>query len=81
MQLLPLSVYLSGEAYQPPKGIYWEENSYVPINKVLSLDLVTFFNKANTLMEDNPPSAADAEILENSRQFTLAPAWNLTHLF
>lgn len=81
MQLLPLSVYLSGEAYQPPKGIYREENSYVPINKVLSLDLVTFFNKANTLMEDNPPSAADAEILENSRQFTLAPAWNLTHLF
>lgn len=64
MQLLPLSVYLSGEAYQPPKGIYREENSYVPINKVLSLDPVTFFNKANTLMEDNPPSAADAEILE-----------------
>ena len=73
MQLLPLSVYLSGEAYQPPKGIYREENSYVPINKVLSLDPVTFFNKANTLMEDNPPSAADAEILEKLAAVHVGP--------
>ena len=73
MQLLPLSVYLSGEAYQPPKGIYREENSYVPINKVLSLDPVTFFNKANTLMENNPPSAADAEILEKLAAVHVGP--------
>ena len=73
MQLLPLSVYLSGEAYQPPKGSYREENSYAPINKVLSLDPVTFFNKANTLMEDNPPSAADAEILEKLAAVHVGP--------
>ena len=64
MKLLPLSAYLSGEAYQPPKGSYQEENNYVPVNKVLSLDPVTFFSKANALMESNPPSAADAELLE-----------------
>ena len=38
MKLLPLSAYLSEEAYQPPKGSYQEENNYVPVNKVLSLD-------------------------------------------
>ena len=64
MKLLPLSAYLSGEAYQPPKGNYQEENNYVPVNKILSLDPVTFFSKANALMESNPPSAADAELLE-----------------
>ena len=64
MKLLPLSAYLSEEAYQPPKGSYQEENNYVPVNKVLSLDPGTFFSKANALMESNQPSAVDAELLE-----------------
>lgn len=73
MKLLPLSAYLSGEAYQPPKGSYQEENNYVPVNKVLSLDPVTFFSKANALMESNPPSAADAELLENLAAVGVGP--------
>ena len=73
MQLLPLSAYLSGNAYQPPKGSYREENNYIPINKVLSLDPVMFFNKANALMENNPPSAADAEMLENLAAVHVGP--------
>ena len=56
MKLMPLSAYLSGGAYQPPEGSYQEENNYVPINQVLSLDPATFFSKANALMESNPPS-------------------------
>ena len=64
MKLMPLSAYLSGGAYQPPEGSYQEENNYVPINQVLSLDPATFFSKANALMESNPPSVADAEVLE-----------------
>ena len=73
MKLLPLSAYLSGEAYQPPKGSYQEENNYVPVNKVLSLDPVTFFSKANALMEINPPSAADAELLEKLAAVGVGP--------
>ena len=73
MKLLPLSAYLSGEAYQPPKGSYQEENNYVPVNKVLSLDPVTFFSKANALMESNPPSAADAELLEKLAAVGVGP--------
>ena len=73
MKLLPLSAYLSGEAYQPPKGSCQEENNYVPVNKVLSLDPVTFFSKANALMESNPPSAADAELLEKLAAVSVGP--------
>ena len=73
MKLLPLSAYLSGEAYQSPKGSYQEENNYVPVNKVLSLDPVTFFSKANALMESNPPSAADAELLEKLAAVGVGP--------
>ena len=73
MKLLPLSAYLSGEAYQPPKGSYQEENNYVPVNKVLSLDPVTFFSKANALMESNPPSAVDAELLEKLAAVGVGP--------
>ena len=61
MKLMPLSNYISGDTYEPPKGSYSEENNYVPVDKVLSMDPVTFFNKANELMVKNSPAAADKE--------------------
>ena len=73
MKLMPLSAYLSGGAYQPPEGSYQEENNYVPINQVLSLDPATFFSKANALMESNPPSVADAEVLEKLAAVGVGP--------
>lgn len=73
MKLMPLSAYLSKEAYQPPKGSYQEENDYVPIDKVLSMDPFTFFSKSNALMENNPPSAADAEMLEKLAAVCVGP--------
>lgn len=73
MQLLPLSYYLSGESYQPPKGSYQEENNYVPVNKVLSMDPVTFFQTANALMEKNPPAEADAVLLERLSAVNVGP--------
>ena len=57
MKLMPLSNYISGDTYEPPKGSYSEENNYVPVDKVLSMDPVTFFNKANELMVKNSPAA------------------------
>lgn len=73
MKLMPLSAYLSGGAYQPPEGSYQEENNYVPINQVLSLDPATFFSKANALMESNSPSVADAEVLEKLAAVGVGP--------
>ncbi|MDU5613691.1 MAG: DUF1214 domain-containing protein, partial [Slackia sp.] len=73
MLLRPLSAYLGGGTYRPPKGRYRKENDYVPIDKVLSLDPVTFFKKANALMEKNPPSAADAGMLEKLAAVHVGP--------
>lgn len=73
MLLRPLSSYLGRGTYRPPKGRYRKENDYVPIDKVLSLDPVTFFKKANALMEKNPPSAADAGMLEKLAAVHVGP--------
>ncbi len=73
MQLLPLSAYLAGGEYEAPKGSYSADNDFVPINKVLSMDPVTFFSKANELMKVNPPAAADAEIMERIARVGVGP--------
>ena len=73
MKLMPLSDYISGDTYEPPKGSYSEENDYVPVDKVLSMDPVTFFNKANELMVKNSPAAADKEMLEKIAAVNVGP--------
>ena len=73
MKLMPLSDYISGDIYEPPKGSYSEENDYVPVDKVLSMDPVTFFNKANELMVKNSPAAADKEMLEKIAAVNVGP--------
>ena len=35
---MPLSDYISGDSYEPPRGSYSEENDYIPVDKVLSMD-------------------------------------------
>lgn len=73
MKLMPLSDYISRDTYEPPKGSYSEENDYVPVDKVLSMDPVTFFNKANELMVKNSPAAADKEMLEKIAAANVGP--------
>ena len=73
MKLMPLSDYISRDTYEPPKGSYSEENDYVPVDKVLSMDPVTFFNKANELMVKNSPAAADKEMLEKIAAVNIGP--------
>ena len=73
MKLMPLSDYISGDTYEPPKGSYSEENDYIPVDKVLSMDPVTFFNKANELMVKNSPAAADKEMLEKIAAVNIGP--------
>lgn len=73
MKLMPLSDYISGDTYEPPRGSYSEENDYIPVDKVLSMDPITFFNKANELMVKNPPAAADKEMLEKIAAVNIGP--------
>ena len=73
MKLMPLSDYISGDTYEPPRGSYSEENDYIPVDKVLSMDPITFFNKANELMIKNSPTAADKEMLEKIAAVNIGP--------
>lgn len=73
MKLMPLSDYISGDTYEPPRGSYSEENDYIPVDKVLSMDPITFFNKANELMVKNSPAAADKEMLEKIAVVNIGP--------
>ncbi len=73
MQMMPLSAYIDGGEYTAPKGKYSEENNYVPIDKVLAMDPVSFFSKANDLMVKNPPAADDAEIVELMAKINVGP--------
>lgn len=73
MKLMPLSDYISGDTYESPRGSYSEENDYIPVDKVLSMDPITFFNKANELMVKNSPAAADKEMLEKIAAVNIGP--------
>ena len=73
MKLMPLSDYISGDTYEPPRGSYSEENDYIPVDKVLSMDSITFFNKANELMVKNSPAATDKEMLEKIAAVNVGP--------
>ena len=73
MKLMPLSDYISGDTYEPSRGSYSEENDYIPVDKVLSMDPITFFNKANELMVKNSPAAADKEMLEKIAVVNIGP--------
>ena len=73
MKLMPLSDYISGDTYEPPRGSYSEENDYIPVDKVLSMDPITFFNKANELMIKNSPTAADKGMLEKIAAVNIGP--------
>ncbi len=63
MSLIPLSEYEKSSEYTPLKGEFKEENLYVPVDKVNSMDANTFFNLANNLMVDNPPAQVDLDLI------------------
>ena len=74
MDLRPLSAYLAGEAGLP--SIDAEEGirkDVVPVKAVAALTGQQFFDLANQLMKDNPPAAADAEIVERISKLGVGP--------
>ena len=61
---MPLSRYIN--RYMSLKAAIAKRDNYVPVDKVLSMDQFTFFNKANELMVKNSPAAADEMLEKNS---------------
>ncbi|MBI4858347.1 MAG: DUF1254 domain-containing protein [Acetobacterium woodii] len=73
MQLVPLDAYLSGEPYTPPTGTYNPENDFVPITHVDAMTPQEFFDTANQLMVNNPPTAADAPLMKALSSINVGP--------
>lgn len=73
MKIRPLSAYGKEEEYTPEKGTYSEDNEYVPIKKVRSLNPEQFFNSVNELMVKNPPAEEDAKKLEKIAKVNVGP--------
>ena len=68
MSAQPLSGFLSGEPVQTPLYPSIDENGGNPKEQVLALDMNSFFNRLSQLMVDNPPAAADADMINRMQQ-------------
>jgi hypothetical protein len=63
-KLTPLSAW--GKSYNLPSNVpvaSGVDMKTPPVQQVMKMDAATFFNRLNFLMKDNPPLAADAEVL------------------
>ena len=73
MELIPLEYYKSNKKYTPPKGTYNKENDFVPVEYVLKMTPKEYFDKANELMKDNPPTKEDKEIIDKISAVGVGP--------
>ena len=73
MKLLPLSAWLAGGEYTPPKGSYNPDYDFVPVQRVLSMKPAEFFAEANALMAKNPPTSADAPMMKRLEAVGVVP--------
>lgn len=72
-KLLPLGAYLSGEEYVSPQGSYSEKYDFVPVNHVLGMTPQEYFDTANQLMLDNPPTQTDDSIMDIMETIHVGP--------
>ena len=75
-RLTPLSMWgkAGAPASDPPAGAV--DTTTPPVEQVARMDTVTFFNRLNALMKDNPPAAADAPALARFAAIGVAPGKN-----
>ena len=73
MDACMLSAYMSGSAAQKPEGEFHPEENFNPRDYVLHLGIKEYFDMANALMLANPPSAADAPLMERLAAIGVGP--------
>lgn len=59
--------------YVAPEGTVNPDYNYVPSEKVDGLDIVRYFNEMMALMVDNPPTKADAPLMEKLKSVGIVP--------
>lgn len=79
--LVPLSSY--GKPYTPPGTVDPSIDMKTPVrDQVNALDIAAYFNLMAQLMKDNPPAAADAQMVEKMAKIGVVPGqpFDLTKL-
>jgi hypothetical protein len=73
-KLTPLSAF--GKAYTPPDSVPVSQGVDLkkpPVEQVAKMDASTFFSRLNALLQDNPPTAADAEAVNRFAAIGVVP--------
>jgi hypothetical protein len=73
-KLTPLSAW--GKPYTPPKDVPTDPNvdmKAAPVDTVAAMDATTVFNRLATLMQNNPPAADDAPMVEKLASLGIKP--------
>lgn len=65
MDSYTLTQYKNGTTEKKPQGTYHEENDFIPSQYVLNLSIEDYFNQANKLLAENPPSDDDSKMVKN----------------
>ncbi|MCL2112142.1 MAG: DUF1214 domain-containing protein [Clostridiales bacterium] len=71
LTLVPLSQYGGDFAPKPP--VSEPEYDYVPLDRLLGMDIETFFNAFNRLSIANPPAPADTDAIEQFKTIGVGP--------
>ncbi len=59
--------------YVAPQGTVNPDYKFVPSEKVDGMDIVSYFNEMMVLMVDNPPTKADAPLMEKLKNVGIVP--------
>ncbi|MBQ0019606.1 MAG: DUF1254 domain-containing protein [Bacteroidales bacterium] len=72
MKAYPLSAYGNPD-YVAPRGTHDPARDVNPVQKCLQMSVSEYFNKANELMQKNPPLSFDTEILARLKKLGVGP--------
>lgn len=73
MNAYTLSQISSNHTLEKPKGVFKEENNFIPVEHVLNLSMTEYFTRANQLMKENPPAVEDRQLLEEISEIQVGP--------
>ncbi len=65
MKSYTLTGYLDGKTNEDSVGSFSAEKDFIPVNRVMSMGMSEYFERANELMKCNPPTSADGEFMKN----------------
>lgn len=74
MDSYTLMQYVSGNTEEKPEGVYDPNNNFIPVQYVQGLSMQAYFDKANQLLKDNPPTKDDEKTVKSIARINVGPS-------